>query len=184
MQILLRYASVSRVKATPVTSNDHIEGPSGARVTLIEYGDYECPYCVHAYPVIEAVRLARTDSLCFVYRHVARSSNGFAKQASEASEFAASKGKFWEMHRELFTHPGQHDLEHLLGYAKSIGLDTEDCRRALVERKFAGVVRELDRAAIHAGIIGTPTLFINEVRYEDRIEVELLGAAIDRAAKA
>jgi protein-disulfide isomerase len=170
------------VKATPVTPSDHIEGPvEGARVTLIEYGDYECPYCVRAYPVIEEVRQARKGSVRFVYRHVSRSSNGFAKQAAEASEFAASKGKFWEMHRELFTHPGQHDLEHLIGYAKNIGLGTEECRAALVERKFAALVRDLDRAAIHAGIIGTPILFVDEARYEDRIEAEPLGAALDRA---
>jgi protein-disulfide isomerase len=152
-------------------------------VTLIEYGDFECPYCVRAYPVIEAVRLARIDSLRFVYRHVSRSSNGFAKQAAEASEFAASKGKFWEMHRELITHPGQHDLEHLLEYAKNIGLGTEECRAALVDRKFGALVRDLDRAAAHAGIIGTPILFINDARYEDRIEAAPLGAALDRAAQ-
>ena len=175
----LRY--LSRVKPAPITPSDHIEGPEDARVTLLEYGDFECPYCVRAYPVIESVRIARKGSLRFVFRHVSRSSNGFAKQAAEASEFAASKGRFWEMHRELFTHPGEHELEQLVGYAQAIGLDAGECRTALVERKFAALVRDLDAAAARSGIIGTPVLFANGERFEDRIEVETLGAAVDRA---
>jgi len=181
LQIQDAYATVPRVKPTPVTPSDHIEGPSDARVTLTEYGDFECPYCVRAYPVIESVRLARKDSLRFVFRHVSRSSNGFAKQAAEASEFAASKGLFWEMHRELFTHPGEHELEQLVGYAKAIGCDADECRAALVEHKFTGIVRELDGLAARSGIIGTPVLFINGERFEDRIEDETLRAAVDHA---
>jgi protein-disulfide isomerase len=169
------------VKPTPLAPNDHIEGPDDARVTLIEYGDYECPYCVRAFPVIEKVRLERGSSLRFVYRHVSRSSNGFAEQAAEASEFAAAEGKFWEMHAQLFTHPGEHELEQLVGYAKTIGCDPGKCRAALVERKFASLVRDLDAAAARSGIIGTPLLFINGERYEDRIEEAALLAALDRA---
>ncbi|HEX3596167.1 MAG TPA: thioredoxin domain-containing protein [Polyangiaceae bacterium] len=169
------------MKPTPVTSSDHIEGPDDARVTLVEYGDFECPYCVRAFPVIESARLARKGSLRFVFRHVSRSSNGFAKQAAEASEFAASEGRFWEMHRELFTHPGEHELEQLVGYAKAIGCDAERCRTALVERRFAATVRELDSVAARSGIIGTPVLFINGERFEDRIEEAPLLAAVDHA---
>jgi protein-disulfide isomerase len=175
------YATFTRVKPTPVTSSDHIEGPEDARVTLVEYGDFECPYCVKAFPVIESVRLARKGSLRFVFRHVSRSSNGFAKQAAEVSEFAASEGHFWEMHRALFTHAGEHELEQLVGYAKACGLDTEKCRQALIDRKFAAVVRDLDATAARSGIIGTPVLFINGERFEDRIENETLLAGVDRA---
>jgi protein-disulfide isomerase len=170
------------VKATPVTASDHISGPENARVTLIEYGDYECPFCVRAFPEIESVRLARGDSLRFVFRHVSRSTAGFEKQAAEAAEFAASHGRFWEMHRELFTHPGHHEPEQLVGYATAIGLDANECQAALAERRFAAHVRELAAAAARSGIIGTPIVFINGERFEDRVEAALLGPAVDRAA--
>jgi protein-disulfide isomerase len=170
------------VHPTEVTASDHVKGPANAPKTLIEYGDYECPFCVKAYPVIESVLASHPDSLRFVFRHVSRSTKGFEKQAAEAAEYAATEGKFWEMHHQLFTHPGQHDMEHLVGYATAIGCDAEKCRAALVDRRFAAHVRELAVAAAHAGIIGTPILFINDARFEDRIELEFLGPAIDRAA--
>jgi protein-disulfide isomerase len=170
------------VKPTPLTENDHVDGSADARVTLIEYGDFECPFCVRAFPVLESVRSARRESLRFVYRHVMKSpQNGFAKQAAEASEFAASEGRFWEMHRQLFTHPGEHELLQLVAYAAAIGLDPEACRAALVERRFAVRVKELAVAAIRSGIIGSPIVFINDQRYEDRIEEQPLIASLDRA---
>jgi protein-disulfide isomerase len=170
------------MKPSPITEHDHTDGPEDARVTLIEYGDYECPFCVRAYPVIEAVRETFRGRLRFVYRHVPRSvDRGFAKQAAEASEFAASAGAFWPMHRELFLNPDRHELDQLVGYAAGIGLDREACRIALVERRFQPRVKELVVAATQSGIIGTPMLFLNEERYEDRVEHEPLLAAIERA---
>jgi protein-disulfide isomerase len=163
------------MKPSPITEHDHVSGSSDAPVTLIEYGDFECPFCVKAYPVIEKIRSAHRGKVRFVYRHFPKSAaQGFTKQAAEASEFAASQGKFWEMHAYLFTHSEQHDLEHLVAAAEAIGLDAGACSRALVERTFAGRVRELTVEAVRGGILGTPTLFINGARYEDRIEEELL----------
>jgi 2-hydroxychromene-2-carboxylate isomerase len=86
------------------------------------------------------------------------------------------------MHRELFTHPGHHEPEQLVGYARAIGLDANECRAALAERRFAAQVRELATAAARSGIIGTPIVFINGERFEDRVEAALLGPAVDRAA--
>jgi len=172
------------VKPSPVTEHDHVDGPADAPITLIEYGDYECPICVKAYPVLESVRKAFAGKLRFVYRHVAKSSQGFLKQAAQASEFAAAQGKFWEMHARLFELAGEHDLEHLLTAASAAGLDPVACRTALVEHTFADRVRELSVASVQSGIIGTPTLFINGVRYENRIEEPLLVAAIDKALAA
>jgi len=171
------------MKPTPITEHDHVSGPSDAALTLIEYGDFECPYCVKAFPVIETVRDMLGDKLRFVYRHVPRSGGTFAKQAAEASEFAASRGKFWPMHAELFRHPDQHDLEHLIAAAKTIGLDSEECRTALVERTFAERVRELAIASVKSGIVGTPTLFINGTRYEDRVEEAPLRKALEDVLK-
>jgi protein-disulfide isomerase len=170
------------MKPTPITPEDHADGPADARITLLEYGDFECPFCVRAFPIIEGLRAARPDCR-FVFRHVARSPRGFEKQAAEASEFAASKGRFWGMYRELFGHPNRHELEQLVGYAAAIGLDANECRAALVERRFAHRVNDLAGAAARSGIIGTPTLFINGQRFEDRIEADTLGAEIDRIAE-
>jgi protein-disulfide isomerase len=172
------------VKPSPVTEHDHTDGPADAPITLIEYGDYECPICVKAYPVLENVRKTFSGKLRFVYRHVPKSSQGFLKQAAQASEFAASQGKFWEMHGQLFTLSGEHDLENLLKAAGAVGLDIERCRKALTERTFAERVRELSVASLHSGIIGTPTLFINGVHYENRIEEPLLVNAINQALQA
>jgi protein-disulfide isomerase len=153
-------------------------------VTLIEYGDYECPYCVKAFPVLEAMRAKFGGKLRFVFRHVPKSGKTFDKQAAEASEFAAAQGKFWPMHAQLFALDGRHDLEQLVGAASAVGLDAVAFRQALVERSFAERVRELSVAAVRSGIIGTPTLFLNGVRYENRIEESLLSAAIERALTA
>jgi len=172
------------VKPSPIVEHDHVDGPANAPVTLIEYGDYECPHCVKAFPVIERVRQTFSGKLRFVFRHVPKSGHAFDKQAAEASEFAAAQGKFWPMHAQLFALNGQHDLEQLLGAAAAVGLDATAFREALAERRFAERVRELSVAALHSGIIGTPTLFINGERYEDRIEEPLLSAAIERALAA
>jgi NhaA family Na+:H+ antiporter len=179
------WSYVAGVNPSPVTEHDHVQGPADAPVTLTEYGDYECPFCVQAYPVIEKVREEFGDRLRFVYRHVPKSaSKGFAKQAAEASEFAAAHGRFWAMHAQLFLHTGEHDLEHLAAAAKAIGLDPDECRAALVERKYAERVRELSVASVRSGIIGTPTFFINGAHYEDRLEADLLGAAVRAALGA
>jgi len=172
------------MKPGPVSEHDHVAGPPDAPLTLIEYGDFECPFCVKAFPVIESVRRIFGDDLRFVYRHVPKSgAQGFVKQAAEASEFAASEGRFWPMHAELFSHPDRHDLEHLVDAAKTVGLDPEACRRALAERTFAERVRELSVESLKAGIVGTPTLFINAVRYEDRIEEDPLRTALESAQR-
>ena len=170
------------MQPTPITGIDHIDGPADAPLTLIEYGDFECPFCVRAYPVLEQVREAYRGRLRFVYRHVPKShEDGFSKQAAEASEFAAAAGSFWPMHAELFSHPNQHEPDQLAEYAAEIGLDREECRKALTEHRFAGRVKEIAIAAIRSGIIGTPVLFINGERYEDRIELALLRRSLDAA---
>jgi len=173
------------VNPSPVTAHDHVDGPADAPVTLIEYGDYECPFCAKAYPVLESVRETFRGKLRFVYRHVPKSAeHGFAKQAAEAAEFAAAQGKFWEMHGKLFAPGARHDLEQLVACAAEVGLDGDACRKALVERSFAERVRELSVASVRSGIIGTPTVFINGAHYENRIELPLLPNTIQKALEA
>jgi protein-disulfide isomerase len=172
------------MKPSSIAELDHIDGPVDASVSLIEYADYECPFCVKAYPVIERARAAFHGELCFVYRHVPKDADkGFAKQAAEAAEFAASQGQFWAMHAQLFLHPDQHDVESLVALAANVGLDAAACRLALFERTFAGRVRDITVQSVRCGIVGTPTLFINGNRYVDRIEEDLLCDAIRRELK-
>ena len=167
---------------SPVTEHDHVQGLASAQVTLIEYGDYECPFCVQAHPVIQNALAEFSDRVRFVFRHVPKAANkGFEKQAAEAAEFAAAHGQFWAMHAQLFLHAGEHDLEHLVAAAKAIGLSPDECRKALTERTYADRVRELSVAAVRSGIIGTPTLFINGVHYENRLEQDLLASALREA---
>ena len=168
------------MKPSSITDLDHVDGPANAAVTLIEYADYECPFCVKAYPAIESVRETFRGKLRFVYRHIPKSADkGFSKQAAEAAEFAASQGQFWAMHSQLFMHPDQHDLESLVSAAKAINLDSAACRKALVEKTFAGRVRGIAVEAVKSGIIGTPTLFINGTHYQDRVEQDLLRSALN-----
>lgn len=170
---------------SPISEFDHVDGPSDAPIALIEYADFECPFCVKAYSVIERARVTFRGNLRFVYRHVPKSADqGFTKQAAEAAEFAAAQGQFWAMHAQLFLHPDQHDLESLVLAAATIGLDSAACRVALVAGTYAGRVRELAVQAVKSGIIGTPSLFINGIRYQDRIEDGLLCGAISEALQA
>jgi protein-disulfide isomerase len=167
-----------------IDDHDHIDGPEEA-LTLIEYADFECPFCVAAYAQLEQVRERFRGQLRFVYRHVPRSArDGFTKPAAEAAEAAAAQGKFWQMHRELFLHPDQHDTRHLVEHARSIGLDVARFTRELTEHVHAARVKELAVRALRHGVIGVPTLFIGAERYNDQPKAELLGAAITAALAA
>ena len=173
------------MKPNAITAHDHVAGPSNAPVFLIEYADFECPFCVKAYPVIESARAAFRGKLRFVYRHLPKSADrGFTQQAAEVSEFAASQGKFWAMHAQLYLHPDRHDIESLVIAASVVGLDPEDCRKALVDKTYAGRVREIAVQSVRSGIIGTPTLFIGGTLYQDRLEEDLLCDAIRRKVEA
>jgi protein-disulfide isomerase len=168
------------MRALPeIDDHDHVDGPGDARVTLVEYADFECPFCVAAYSALEGARERFRGSLRFVYRHVPRSSrDGFTKQAAEAAEAAAAQGKFWDMHRELYQHADQHHLDQLVAHAQRIGLDVARFRRELVDRVYAPRVKELAVRSIRHGVVGVPTLFINGQRYVERPQLEALVSAI------
>jgi protein-disulfide isomerase len=153
--------------AVPVTERDHIRGPVDAALTLVEYGDFECPYCGAAYPVIEEVRLKMGQSLRFVYRHFPLPQvHPHAVQAAEAAEAAGAQRRFWPMHDMLFENQQALDSGSLLLYATRLQLDVQaftsdlasHAHKPSVERDFMGGVR--------SGVNGTPTLFINGLRYD------------------
>ena len=155
--------------AVPVDdARDHILGRSDAPVTLVEYGDFECPFCGMAYSDIKEIRSRLGDRLRFVYRHFPRPQHPHARQAAEASECAAAQGSdfFWSMHDMLFEH--QHALEddHLREYAGAIGLDVPRFSRDLADHVFVRRLQDDLQGAMRSDVHGTPTFFINAERYE------------------
>jgi protein-disulfide isomerase len=167
----------------PVTARDHAEGPVGARVTLVEYGDFECPSCGEAFPLVKAARRAFGDNLRFVFRHFPlRASHPHALAAARAAEAAAEQGRFWQMHDRLFGR--QHALtdDDLRRHARKLGLDLERfARTAGSPASEQHVLADL-ASGNRSGVRGTPSLFINGVRYDGPLERAPLMATLARAA--
>lgn len=169
----------------PVGERDHTLGPKDAPVTLVEYGDYECPHCGRAYPIVKDVRRRLGSRLRFVFRNFPlRESHPHAQHAAEAAEVAGAQGKFWEMHDRLFERQFALDDEYLGEYAGDLGLDVARFRRELAARTYEPRVREDFRSGVTSGVNGTPTFFINGARHDAGWEVEPLVAALERAAEA
>jgi protein-disulfide isomerase len=172
------------VLTVPVSQErDHIQGPANAPVTLLEYGDYECPYCGAAYPIIKAVQARMDQRLRFVYRNFPiTTSHPHAQQAAESAEAAATQGRFWEMHDVLFENQKRLRDEDLRAYAKALALDLERFERELAEHVHAGRVHEDFMSGVRSGVNGTPTFYINGVRHDDSYEAETLLSALETAA--
>ena len=151
----------------PVSERDHATGPADAPVTLVEYGDYECPYCGMAYQVVKSAQRELDKQLRFVFRNFPLAeAHPHARNAAQAAEAAAAQGKFWEMHDMLFEHQEALEAEDILGYAKSLGLDMVKFARDLQDATYAKRVRDDFRSGLKSGVNGTPTFFINGSRYE------------------
>ena len=161
---------------------DHIQGPGDAPVTLVQYGDYECPYCGAAYPIIKEVQARMGERLRFVFRNFPiTTSHPNAEQAAEAAEAAAAQGRFWEMHDLLYENQRRLSDRDLLSYAEQLGLDLERFGSELTEHAHAARVREDFMSGVRSGVNGTPTFYINGVRHDDSYELETLLAALERA---
>jgi len=167
----------------PVGPADHAHGPADAPVTLVEYGDYECPHCGLAHPIVKAVESRLGDRLRFVFRHFPISSNHpHAEHAAEMAEAAADRRKFWEMHDLLYRNQDALEDEDLVGYAASLGIDPTWAASALRSGTFTERVRASFLSGVRSGVNGTPTFFINGVRHEGPWDEESLLAAIAAAA--
>jgi protein-disulfide isomerase len=168
----------------PVTEDrDHVQGPADAAVTLVEYGDYECPYCGAAYPIIKEVQARMGERLRFVFRNFPiTTSHPHAEQAAEAAEAAASQGKFWQMHDLLYENQGRLRDQDLRAYARELGLDIEQFDRELAEHVHAARVHEDFMSGVRSGVNGTPAFYINGARHDGSYDIETLLAALERAA--
>jgi protein-disulfide isomerase len=170
--------------AVPVNPQDHIQGPSTAPVTLVEYADFECSYCGAAYPVVKDVQRQAGDQLRFVFRNFPLvQSHPHAEHAAEAAESAAAQGKFWEMHDTLFEHQHALDDDHLLQYAAELGLDQQRFDADMAQHRYAGKIEEDLEGGEESGVPGTPTFFINGVMYEGAPDPQSLLEAIREAGK-
>jgi protein-disulfide isomerase len=163
----------------PLGERDHVLGPATGPVTLIEYGDYECPYCRAAAAIAQELRRVLPDRLRYAFRHFPlEGMHPHARRAAEAAEAAASQERFFEMHAALFENQAALGDEDLLRYATELGLDTERFHADLDGHAHANRVREDFRSGVRSGVRGTPTFFLDGLRYDGVVGVRQIVAAI------
>jgi protein-disulfide isomerase len=169
----------------PVSADrDHVQGSSVAPVTLVEYGDYECPYCGEAYPIVKEIQERMGEQLRFVFRNFPiTTSHPHAEHAAEAAEAAAAQESFWEMHDHLYENQRHLKDEDLRSYAERLDLDLELFDKELMEHVHADRVHDDFMSGVRSGVNGTPTFFVNGLRHDDSYELETLLEALQHAAE-
>ena len=164
--------SLSRL-LLPIQPTDHMQGATDARLTLVEYGDDECPACGTLFLTIRQLHQQLAGDVRIVYRHYPFSGrHPHAQLAAEAAEAAGAQGKFWEMHDLLFEHQNALDQKHLLGYAEQLALDRDIFRKALKDRAFEQLVRDDFKRGVANGVYSTPGLFVNGIRHNGALDAE------------
>lgn len=165
----------------PVTKEDHIQGDENAPVTLVEYGDYECPYCGEAYSIVKRIQKHFGKRLKFVFRNFPLvESHPYAGVAAIAAEFAAVHHKFWEMHDLLYENQDALDVPDLLNYAESLHLPADELQTAIQNETFANKIQNDFMGGVKSGVNGTPSFFINGKRHDGSFAYEDLLAAINK----
>jgi protein-disulfide isomerase len=165
----------------PISRQDHRQGPLDAPVTLVEYGDYECPHCGHAYPIVKRVQKHFGKRLCLVFRNFPLAEmHPHAESAAESAEFAGAQSKFWEMHDALFENQDRLGGSLYLALAEELRLPKAGLLQALEQHEFYPKVRVDFYGGVRSGVNGTPTFFINGVRHDATFEFPVLVAAIDQ----
>jgi protein-disulfide isomerase len=172
-------------KLTPAPSDsDHHQGPLDAGLVLVEYGDFECPYCGEAYSQVKAVQQAFGAALCLVFRHFPlKNAHPHAERAAEFAEAAATLGRFWEMHDWLYEHQDSLDDASLTKAARHLGLG-QTLIDATLGGQFAVLVGQSFRSGVRSGVNGTPCFFINGTRHDGPWDANSLIAALHRAQQA
>jgi protein-disulfide isomerase len=167
------------ILVVPVNDQDHIQGPDTASVTLVEYGDYECPHCGMAFSIIKAVQKKLGPKLRFVFRNFPLSNmHPFAELAAESAEAAGAQGKFWEMHDAIYENQDLLGEEMIEELAKKLKLDINHFNSDIKTRKFKERVRKDFIGGAKSGVNGTPSLFINGERFDESLDEETLIEAI------
>jgi diadenylate cyclase len=167
----------------PVGTRDHARGPKDAPVTLVKYGDYECPYCGEAHPVLKELQEKVGEQVRFVFRHFPLdSAHPRARRAAQAAEAAASQGRFWEMHDLLYENQDELGEEDLTRYAAELGLVLRRFGEDLANDNHAWLIEEDRLGGDRVGVGGTPTFFVNGVRYTGPMDLDGLLDAVEEAA--
>ena len=169
----------------PVNERDHIRGSADAPVIMVEYADFECPFCGQAYPIVKALERSLGSTLAVVFRHFPLATvHPHAQLAAEASEAAGAQGLFWEMHDVLFENQDALTPNDLMEYAVALDLDAKRLARALSEHRYAPKVREDFMSGVRSGVSGTPSFFINGEQHAGPFEAASLLDSIELAARA
>jgi protein-disulfide isomerase len=165
----------------PVNQDDHVRGPDLAPVTLVEYGDYQCPYCGKAYPIVESLLGMRPDTVRFAFRHFPLTDlHPYAEIAAEVAEAAGAHGQFWRAHDWLYTHQNQLDPVSLMAVAAQFD-PSGDIQRVLERRAYTDRIRRDFISGVRSGVNGTPSFCINGIRHDGGYSLPELLAAVDRA---
>jgi protein-disulfide isomerase len=166
-----------------VSAEDHVAGNADAPCTLVEYGDYECPHCAHAHPIVQRLQKHFGDRLRFVYRNFPLTEiHPHAEGAAEAAEFAAAHGKFWPMHDLLFENQDRLGLPLFEELATQLKLNGDDLRKAVEGHAYLSRVKADFSGGVRSGVNGTPTFFINGERYDGMPDYQNLSHAIEATA--
>ncbi|HTG02323.1 MAG TPA: thioredoxin domain-containing protein [Nitrospirota bacterium] len=164
----------------PVSERDHAAGPADAPLTLVEYGDYQCPYCGAAYPVVKRLQNKLGRKLRFVFRNFpVTQAHPYALIAAETAEAAALQGKFWEMHDLLYEEQTHLKPDIIPLWAKRIGLDLAKFANDIKQDVVTNRIREDRQSGIRSGINGTPTFYINGMRYDGPPDYNALLEALE-----
>jgi protein-disulfide isomerase len=162
-----------------LSARDHLRGLRSAAVSLVEYGDFECPYCRAAEPIVTGLMEALGDQLSVTFRHFPMTEvHPHGQHAAEVAEAAAAQGKFWEMHDMLLANQHALDDASLLKYAADLGLDVERVRRELASHEYAGHVAEDRASGLASDVRGTPTFYIDGARYDGSVALGQMLAAM------
>jgi protein-disulfide isomerase len=168
-----------------VGARDHWRGKEHAPLTLVEYGDFECPHCARAYPIVKELERRFGDRLRIVFRHFPLTNvHPHAQRAAEAAEWAATKGLFWRMHDAIYEGRKPLSEDRLLDIAAELASGRTELGDAWRDHVFFPRVKEDFLSGIESGVTGTPTFFINGVRHEGEWDVEALTRALEAASAA
>jgi protein-disulfide isomerase len=163
----------------PDSKRDHIRGVASAPISMLEYGDYECPFCAEVQPIVAEIQERLLDDLCFAFRHFPLTTvHPHSEHAAEAAEAAGAQGSFWPMHEMLFQNQQALEDEDFVQYASLLGLDEVRLIREVEAGAHAERVRDDFKRGIRAGVNGTPTFFINGERYDGARGLEEMLAAL------
>lgn len=168
-----------QVLRPPVSEQDHIEGAAQAPITLVAYGDFECPGCGGAYPIVKEIQQRLGNRLRFVFRHYPLPQHPHAEHVAEAAEAAGAQGKFWEMHDYLYEHQNALSDRHLVEDAQTLGLNTTRFTSEMEQGIYASQVAEDIESGDLSGVQGTPSFYINGALYAGSYELPAFLSALE-----